>query len=69
MKEMIFKRWEFAFSTGMLLLTPFTLGLAFYAVYKNPVFIPLVFIALIPASLGCIGIAGLRRLFKGVDGD
>ncbi len=52
-----------AFSAGMLLLTPLTLGLAFYAVYKYPVLLPLVFIALIPAGLSCIGIAGLRRLF------
>jgi len=52
------------FSTGMLLLTPFTLGLAFYAVYKNPVFIPLVFLALVPAGLSCIGIDGLRMLFR-----
>jgi predicted Co/Zn/Cd cation transporter (cation efflux family) len=53
------------FSAFMILLTPFTLGFAFYAVYKNPVFVPLIFIALIPAGLSCIGITGLRRLFRG----
>jgi hypothetical protein len=54
-----------AFSVGMLMITPFTLALAFYAVYKNPIYLPLIVVALLPAGLSCIGIAGLRRLFNG----
>jgi len=57
-------RTKIVFSTVMLAITPLALGLAFYAIYKNPAFVPLVFIGLIPASLSCIASSRQTSFFS-----